>query len=56
MKKIKYHIVEAIRLSKIEPKHIHYLGYPTHSRRNISNYVEGLEGIIRSLLKEGVID
>lgn len=55
MKKIKDHIAEAIRLSKIEPKYIYYLGYPTHNKRNISNYVDGLEDIIRKLILEGII-
>lgn len=52
MKKIKNHIAEAIRLSKIEPKYIFYLGYPTHNKRNISNYINGLEEIIRSLIEK----
>ncbi|NQT67615.1 MAG: hypothetical protein HQ569_08605 [Actinobacteria bacterium] len=55
MKKIKYHIAEAIRLSKIEPKYIHYLGYPTRNKTNISNYIDGLEDIIRSLIQEGIL-
>ena len=55
MKKIKDHIAEAIRLSKIEPKYIFYLGYPTHNKRNISNYINGLEDIIRSLIQEEII-
>jgi len=55
MKKIKDHISEAIRLAKIEPKYIFYLGYPTHNKRNISNYVNGLEDIIRKLIQEDVI-
>ncbi|GAH05449.1 unnamed protein product, partial [marine sediment metagenome] len=53
MKKIQDHIAEAIRLAKIEPRYIFYLGYPTHNKRNISNYVSGLENIIRILIKEG---
>lgn len=56
MKKIQYHISEAIRMSKIEPRYIFYLGYPTHNKRNISNYVNGLENILRTLIKDGIIE
>ena len=56
MKKIKDHITEAISLSKIEPLYIFYLGYPTHSKRNILNYINGLESIIRKLVQEGILD
>jgi len=56
MKKIKDHIAEAIRLSKIEPKYIYCLGYPTHNKRNISNYINGLEEIIKDLIQEGILN
>ncbi len=55
MKKIKDHIAEALRLSKIEPRYVYYLGYPTHNKRNISNYIEGLEKILQTLILEEVI-
>ena len=56
MKKIKEHIAESIRLSGIKPIHIYFLGYPTKSKKNISNYINGLENILRTLIQEGIIE
>jgi hypothetical protein len=56
MKKIKDHIAEAIKLSKTEPKYIYYLGYPTHSKKNIDNYIYGLENVLHTLIQERVIE